>query len=155
VLEGFGGTGDDSGGGEPVPPFAGLRTNDAAYIEYDSGERELYNLTADPAQLENLIKRADKSSVANLAGRLARLRKAGGKSGRALEDAPFSLVMPDVKHAARNGKRGRKGSRPATGKGHGGKRARANLGRRHARRAQHSPTPRPRRQPRLRRNRQP
>jgi arylsulfatase A-like enzyme len=37
------------------PPFRGLRTMDRVYIEYpNSSEQELYDLAADPAQLQNL-----------------------------------------------------------------------------------------------------
>jgi hypothetical protein len=37
------------------PPFRGLRTMDRVYIEYPrSSEQELYDLAADPAQLQNL-----------------------------------------------------------------------------------------------------
>jgi hypothetical protein len=159
VIEGFGGTGDetDTSGGEPVPPFAGLRTNDALYVEYDSGERELYNLAGDPSQLENLIKRADQASVANFAGRLARLRKAGGKTGRALENAPYTLALPQAKRAAKNDKkghdRGHRGGKQAAGKRNRGNRGQAAASGRHDRRAGRAPTPRARRHRRLRRAR--
>ncbi|HEU5434343.1 MAG TPA: sulfatase [Thermomicrobiales bacterium] len=162
VIEGFGGVGDDadSSGGEPVPPFAGLRTNDALYVEYDSGERELYNLAADPSELENLIKRADPSSVANFAGRLARLRKAGGKTSRSLEDAPYSLTLPEPKHGGRRdrGRPRRSGGNHAGGKRRAGKHARGqrvqtHAGRGRTRRSQDANASPPRRRPRLRRAR--
>ncbi|HEU0113895.1 MAG TPA: hypothetical protein VFQ80_04435, partial [Thermomicrobiales bacterium] len=140
-----------------VPPFAGLRTNDALYVEYDSGERELYNLAGDPSQLENLIKRADQASVANFAGRLARLRKAGGKTGRALENAPYTLALPQAKRAAKNDKkghdRGHRGGKQAAGKRNRGNRGQAAASGRHDRRAGRAPTPRARRHRRLRRAR--
>jgi N-acetylglucosamine-6-sulfatase len=125
VIEGFGGTGDDDADGargEPVPPFAALRTNDALYVEYDSGERELYNLADDPGELENVVKRADQSTVANLAGRLARLRKAGGKNGRSLEDAPVSLDLPQANGGDRKAKKAGHHTGQGGGKGAGGAR---------------------------------
>ena len=37
-----------------IPNFRGLRTARYTYVEYDTGERELYDLTTDPAELRNL-----------------------------------------------------------------------------------------------------
>jgi hypothetical protein len=47
----------------------GLRTHRYAYAEYESGERELYDLRRDPEELENLA-RADRRP--RLRARLAR-----------------------------------------------------------------------------------
>jgi hypothetical protein len=96
VIEGFGGTsdaGDDLS--EPrVPPFAGLRTRDALYVEYQTEERELYNLAADPDETENVIARADPSTVAALASRLAGVRTVRGADARAREDQLLALPLP-------------------------------------------------------------
>jgi arylsulfatase A-like enzyme len=59
--------------------YTGIRTDRFVYIEYASGERELYDLQADPFQLES--KHADPayaSVQADLAARLARLRDCVG-----------------------------------------------------------------------------
>ncbi len=37
-----------------VPPFVGVHTGSSVYVEWFNGDRELYDLTADPYQLENL-----------------------------------------------------------------------------------------------------
>jgi N-acetylglucosamine-6-sulfatase len=37
-----------------IPNFRGLRTARYTYVEYDTGERELYDLSKDPAELRNL-----------------------------------------------------------------------------------------------------
>ncbi len=37
-----------------IPNFRGLRTARYAYVEYDTGERELYDLSNDPAELHNI-----------------------------------------------------------------------------------------------------
>lgn len=38
-----------------LPPFAALRGMDVLYVEYQSGEREYYDLAADPFALENMF----------------------------------------------------------------------------------------------------
>jgi N-acetylglucosamine-6-sulfatase len=96
LLEGFGGLGDNSASTivEPVPPFTGLRTANALYVEYATGERELYNLADDPGETINLINRANRDTVAALAGRLASLRTAREAAARTLEDAPLAAPLP-------------------------------------------------------------
>jgi arylsulfatase A-like enzyme len=41
-------------GTNPVPTFCGVRTQGWKYVRYATGEQELYNLTADPYELQNL-----------------------------------------------------------------------------------------------------
>ena len=38
-----------------IPGYSGYRTHEWKYIEYDSGERELYDLINDPYEMNNLI----------------------------------------------------------------------------------------------------
>ncbi len=38
---------------EVVPTYEAVRTEEHKYVEYNSGERELYDLDADPYELEN------------------------------------------------------------------------------------------------------
>jgi N-acetylglucosamine-6-sulfatase len=66
-----------------MPPFAGMITEDTAYVEYESGEEELYNLQTDPYQLQNIYKatkNTDPALIADLETRLEALRscEAGG-----------------------------------------------------------------------------
>ena len=68
----------------------GLRTPEWAYIEYGTGERELYNVLADPYQLDNVIERADPSLLRALAGRLGELVHCVGAQCRELEERPLS-----------------------------------------------------------------
>jgi len=62
-----------------IPPWRAIRTKDFAYIEYATGERELYDLggafgRADPGELENRSSRPRYARIqADLAARLARL----------------------------------------------------------------------------------
>jgi N-acetylglucosamine-6-sulfatase len=66
--------------------FDAIRTTGWTYVEYGTGERELYDLAADPYQLDNVVETADPALVAALATRLAELRTCGGAECRRLED---------------------------------------------------------------------
>ena len=78
-----------------VPPFQALRSSEAVYVEYDSGERELYNLRVDPYQLDNVAEEADPGVVERLSARLAQLASCGGAGCRDTEDASLeALVSP-------------------------------------------------------------
>ncbi len=60
-----------------VPPWWGVRTTDGRwrYVEWDTGERELYDLTADPWELTNVAGDPDYAETeAALAIRLEELR---------------------------------------------------------------------------------
>ena len=46
--------------------FDGMRTPEWTYVEYGTGERELYDLARDPYQLDNLIEDADPALLAAL-----------------------------------------------------------------------------------------
>jgi N-acetylglucosamine-6-sulfatase len=59
--------------------YTGLRTDRHLYVEYATGERELYDLVTDPHQLDNLAGRPESALVeAELAARLAYLRDCRG-----------------------------------------------------------------------------
>jgi arylsulfatase A-like enzyme len=45
------------------PPYAGVHTGDSAYWEWATGERELYDLVADPHQLDNLAGRPEAAAL--------------------------------------------------------------------------------------------
>ena len=55
------------------PQYAALRTKNHLYVEYATGERELYDLRADPYELRNLASSADPGLIARLSKRLAAL----------------------------------------------------------------------------------
>jgi N-acetylglucosamine-6-sulfatase len=71
-----------SEGEAAVPEYQALRTQERVYIEYATGERELYDLDADPFQLDNRYGGASAEVVAPLAARLASLRACAGRSCR-------------------------------------------------------------------------
>jgi arylsulfatase A-like enzyme len=81
--------------------FHGLRTADWTYVDYGNGERELYDLRADPYQLENIAGRVDSALLAQLSQRAAELANCAGSACRELEDAP---IIPLV--AARSAGKG-------------------------------------------------
>ena len=55
-----------------------VRTEHEIYAEYKSGPRELYDLTTDPYQLQNIYSTADPSHIAELSERLAELAVSKG-----------------------------------------------------------------------------
>ena len=66
--------------------FRGLRTADGkTYVEYGTGERELYDLQEDPYQLENLYTSAEQPLLSGLHDRLEALENCSGEECRAAE----------------------------------------------------------------------
>lgn len=69
-----------------LAPFEGLRTRRYLYVLYSTGERELYDLAADPGQLHNIAS-TQPAVVTALDGRLRLLRACAGASCRTAENA--------------------------------------------------------------------
>ena len=80
LLEGF--------PGENPPSYEAVRTETHKYVEYDNGETELYDLEADPYELENLPKITSPSLVADLKMKLNTLRSCAGDECQKAEDDP-------------------------------------------------------------------
>lgn len=80
LLEGF-------SGGSP-PSYEAVRTETHKYVEYDNGETELYDLEADPYELENLPNITDLALVADLNTKLNALRSCAGDECLKAEDTP-------------------------------------------------------------------
>ncbi|MEA2692476.1 MAG: N-acetylglucosamine-6-sulfatase [Acidobacteriota bacterium] len=84
--------GDKAGlGSFPPVTFRGVRTKTTKYVEYASGEREYYDLAADPYELHNLAKKADRAYLGKLSQVLSRLQACAGKSCRAAESTPLPV----------------------------------------------------------------
>jgi arylsulfatase A-like enzyme len=94
---------------ESFPAFVGLRTPLYAYIEYVTGERELYDLKKDPYQLQNIASEAPSALLQQLATQLAALRQCAGESCRTAENALLKNVS--IRRSG-IGPRGRLRSRP-------------------------------------------
>jgi arylsulfatase A-like enzyme len=65
-----------------IPAFAALRTIDHLYVEYATGERELYDLRADPHEMRNLAGSLAARLLARPAKRLSRLKHCAGENCR-------------------------------------------------------------------------
>lgn len=72
----------------PIPDYVGLRTMDAVYVEYTTGEREFYDLRSDPYQMDNLASGPDGGRLGPFADRLAVLKGCAGAGCREVEDGP-------------------------------------------------------------------
>jgi arylsulfatase A-like enzyme len=69
--------------GAPVdgtPPYRAVRTATHVYVEYPTGEKELYDLAADPHQLENIAATAPAEQLDALAALLEHLNGCAGAS---------------------------------------------------------------------------
>src|SRR5215208_6369908 len=70
----------------PVPTNKGVRTQGHMYVEYDTGERELYDLSSDPYQLQSKPRTADTEQLySTLESRLNALRACSGEGCRSAE----------------------------------------------------------------------
>jgi hypothetical protein len=68
------------------PGLEAVRTDDHLYVEYGNDERELYDLSEDPYQLDNRYGADDLELLPRLRGRLAALRECSAAACRAAED---------------------------------------------------------------------
>ena len=67
------------------PEFHGVRTLQYLYVEYATGERELYDIRRDPYELHNIVDTADRKVVAALSGEVAALKVCRAATCRALK----------------------------------------------------------------------
>jgi hypothetical protein len=70
--------------------YDAIRTKGWTYVEYGTGERELYDLARDPHQLDNAIGLADPALVAALAERTHALATCAAAECRRIEDLPVT-----------------------------------------------------------------
>jgi N-acetylglucosamine-6-sulfatase len=69
----------------PARGWAMIRESDYVYVEYDTGGRELYDLSADPYELENLLGTNGSGDAGDLPQRLDTLKGCAGGSCRSAE----------------------------------------------------------------------
>lgn len=77
---------------EAIPEYHALRIKDFSYVEYATGERELYDLRRDPFQLQNIYQSADQRLVSELSARLAAIKRCAEATCRNVEDSAVSVV---------------------------------------------------------------
>jgi hypothetical protein len=86
--------GETGAGGVPKsgpgqsPDFQAIRTGTHKYVEYDTGDVELYDLTADPYEMESLHESADPALVEELKAKLEALKSCSEEGCQEAEDAP-------------------------------------------------------------------
>jgi N-acetylglucosamine-6-sulfatase len=80
--------------GKEALPYRGIRTEDYLYVEYPTGEQELYDLRKDPYQIENIVHSAEPALVEELSARLSELAACAGEECRSIEDKAFSQARP-------------------------------------------------------------
>ncbi len=71
-----------------IPEYHAVRSLRYLYVEYATGERELYDVVADPNELHNLIPTASPTLVHTMSVELAALRDCKAGSCRTAEDRP-------------------------------------------------------------------
>lgn len=67
------------------PGYQAVRTREHLYVEYETGERELYDLIGDPYQQENYYDTADPARISELERKLDALRDCAGDACRRAE----------------------------------------------------------------------
>ncbi len=72
-------------GARRIPTYQALRTRNMTYVEYETGERELYDVKRDPYELDNAYARADQSTIKSLSAQLAALHSCAGKTCRSAD----------------------------------------------------------------------
>ena len=73
-----------------IPTYQAMRTGNYTYVEYETGEKELYNINLDRYQLHNLASTAAPALLQQFAARLSELRTCKADSCRAIEARPFT-----------------------------------------------------------------
>ena len=71
-----------------IPDYRGMRTSHATYVEYANGDRELYDLRADPFELQNAYSRATRATRVGLHRALNALATCARRSCRQADAKP-------------------------------------------------------------------
>jgi N-acetylglucosamine-6-sulfatase len=71
-----------------APVFTGVRTLEWSYVEYQGGEKELYDIVKDPDELENVASKVDAAILAKLHAQTEALVQCHGAGCRAAEEKP-------------------------------------------------------------------
>jgi hypothetical protein len=71
-----------------IPEYHAVRTSRYLYVEYATGERELYDTSTDPDELHNLVSTADPALLRTLAARVKALSTCKAAACRRIEAQP-------------------------------------------------------------------
>jgi N-acetylglucosamine-6-sulfatase len=69
-----------------IPEYHAVRTHRYLYVEYTTGERELYDLQADPYELHNIATTASPAVLHSLSAEVAALEHCKAAGCRTAED---------------------------------------------------------------------
>jgi arylsulfatase A-like enzyme len=72
-----------------IPEYHGVRTSRYLFVEYSTGERELYDLQVDPYELHNIVATASPALVRALTAEVSALEHCAAASCRTEEDRPI------------------------------------------------------------------
>ncbi len=78
---------DQAGITRTIPAYRAIRTERYAFVEYDTGEKELYDLDSDPSELDSIHASAEPALLARLSKMLDDLRRCSGRACQAAENA--------------------------------------------------------------------
>jgi len=78
---------DQAGVTRTIPAYRAIRTQRYAFVEYDTGEKELYDLDRDPYELDSIHASAEPGLIARLSKMLDDLRRCSGRACLAAENA--------------------------------------------------------------------
>ena len=81
--------GDPDYQAQAPPSFGALRTQQWLFVVYRDGERELYDLAADPHEQNNIAATADPALVAGLYSQLQAMRACSGPSCLTADSIPL------------------------------------------------------------------
>lgn len=102
LIEGFGKETESNEPGESsTPPFRALRTERVLYVEYETGEHELYDLRRDPHQLTNIVSNSSKALRRIYSRRLGQLAACAGSECQSIENEPLAVRARDRKKTRR------------------------------------------------------
>ena len=79
-----------------IPDYRGFRADHFTYVEYVTGEHELYDLRTDPAELHNSFPRATHATRVALHRELAELVRCASRSCRRAEARPPGPLPPET-----------------------------------------------------------
>ena len=76
------------------PPFSAIRTEQYLFVVYRGGKRELYDLAADPNEMNKIASTADPTLMANLNSQLQAIRACSAADCRTADSILITSGSP-------------------------------------------------------------